>query len=804
MSETKRHHVTREEEADRDLNGTDFSKGSAALIVFFFLLFVFGVPIVQHFVEIKNNLAKRAEWKPQSGSPKPGIAPKVYDVFTLLPTEKEIASAKGFWGYWGLIPSTERINGFEEDLKQQSVLTQAFLSPAQDVLTGILGVGNEKAYCGKPGWLFYRPDVEYLTSDGFLDPHVLKMRSHQSEQFQPDPVKAILDFDRQLKARGIKLVVVPMPTKPMIQPEMLVGDNVGSTPLQNPSFADFANRLAQAGVLMYDPTEKLLDLKRSTQKPQYLETDTHWTPDAMSAVSQDLAAFVKKNVELKPLQIAPYEEKPMPISNLGDIAEMLKLSKDQTIYKPQSVVDGQIFHDGQPWGADKKGDVLLLGDSFSNIFSKSEMNWGEASGFAEHLSKDLSRPLDKIVINAGGSYASRSDLARDMYRSDRLGGKKVVIYEFSMRDLSQGDWKMIELPKAKTPPVTPPTPPIAPTVTLKDLAIVSTTSGGIDLSKKGTVGIKFFAPKGVWTATVRDKDAKIVRNLPGGKGVDALANLVWDGNTDAGKPASPATYTVAISGARLDGTNLAEVTTTVLVANAPIAEFKAEGATPAVIDPAKQTTTARFIGPKTGDYEATVLNSRGATVRKLGKQKGASGVVLVQWDGKDAAGKPVADGQYRISLLNREDPVLMPKVETSVTVKAAAVKPTPGNANPPKTTPDKNNGKPPVEEELTVTGRIASRGPQPKTGAYKDAVLALHLTDLKVTGGKIGNADILVYVWGMRDNNLTDGAYQVGSTVTFHLVPWDKAEGKYGSFNRIELENDDYYTWPTFWGENKK
>ena len=37
-------------------------------------------------------------------------------------------------------------------------------------MTGWLGAGNERVYPGRDGWLFYRPDVEYVTGRGFLDP----------------------------------------------------------------------------------------------------------------------------------------------------------------------------------------------------------------------------------------------------------------------------------------------------------------------------------------------------------------------------------------------------------------------------------------------------------------------------------------------------------------------------------------------------------------------------------------------------------------------------------------------------------
>src|SRR4051812_17917332 len=115
--QTKRHHVTREDEADRDLNGTTFSKGSAIAMALVFLGTVFGVSAAQHFVEIRKNAAARAVWDPNSGQPKPPLAPKIYQVVDLLPTRDQLQNAKGFWGYWSLIPSTEKIEGFESEVK---------------------------------------------------------------------------------------------------------------------------------------------------------------------------------------------------------------------------------------------------------------------------------------------------------------------------------------------------------------------------------------------------------------------------------------------------------------------------------------------------------------------------------------------------------------------------------------------------------------------------------------------------------------------------------------------------------------
>jgi hypothetical protein len=86
---------------------------------------------------------------------------------------------------------------------------------------------------------------------------------------------------------------------------------------------------------------------------------------------------------------------------------------------------------------------------------------------------------------------------------------------------------------------------------------------------------------------------------------------------------------------------------------------------------------------------------------------------------------------------------------------------------------------------------------------YKDCLIALQLTDLKVTGGSVKGTNIVVYVWGMRDNKLMDGAFTVGQILRFKLVPWASVDSKYGGFNRQELDSDEALSWEAFWGEVK-
>jgi hypothetical protein len=87
--------------------------------------------------------------------------------------------------------------------------------------------------------------------------------------------------------------------------------------------------------------------------------------------------------------------------------------------------------------------VLVLGDSFARIYSGDDLRWGTSAGLAEQLSYFLQRPVDLVAINAGGASTSRQALARS---PERLKGVKTVVYEFAMRELSSGDWRVIPLP----------------------------------------------------------------------------------------------------------------------------------------------------------------------------------------------------------------------------------------------------------------------------------------------------------------------------------------------------------------------
>ncbi len=347
----------------------------------------------------------------------------------------------------------DALDRFQDALDREAQIGRRLRPRAQLVLSGWLGAGNERVYCGEDGWLFYRADVEHLTAPGFLTPAWLRARVAGAEEWtrppQPDPRAAIHRFARQLAERSIVLVVVPTPVKPTVHPGRLAGAGGGRDgPVQNPSYPAFVDALERDGVLVFDAAPLLAEQSRTTGRPQYLATDTHWRPEAVELVAERLAAFLRAHVPLPPVPDPGYRRVPRPVRNLGDTAAMLDLPGTQTLYPPETVVVHQVVGpDGSPWRPSRSADVLVLGDSFTNVYSLASMGWGEGAGLVEHLSDALRRPVDRIVQNDNGAFATRALLRRELsVGHDRLAGKRVVVYQFATRELSQGDWRLIDLP----------------------------------------------------------------------------------------------------------------------------------------------------------------------------------------------------------------------------------------------------------------------------------------------------------------------------------------------------------------------
>lgn len=384
------------------------------------------------------------------------------------------------------------MHAYEDALEDNSLLGRTIRPYTQYVMARWFGAGNDKAYCGRNRWLFYSPDVDYVVNHGFLREDIMARRAADESETrtapQPDPRKAVLAFNNELAKRGIKLILMPTPVKPVIQPEKFAAGFEGyDKPVHNSSYAEFVRDMEKQGIPVFDAASALVQEKRTAGHEQFLVGDTHWRPQAMELCARLLSAFIRDSVILNPdshevgmkdlsrtdataeiprsdlqrvgtrndnatliLPAIPsvgYTAVRTNIIHRGDIVAMLCLPQGAKEYGPESVEIRRILQpDGKPWQADSESEILVLGDSFCNIYSLEALGWGTSAGLVEQLSYEMGRKIDWLAVNDNGAWATRELLRKEILRGkDRLAGKRVVVWQFAERELSYGDWKLLPL-----------------------------------------------------------------------------------------------------------------------------------------------------------------------------------------------------------------------------------------------------------------------------------------------------------------------------------------------------------------------
>jgi len=404
-----------DERLRRGIIATDVTRPVAWLVTLMFLAAIYALPLSQAFLEKRE-----------------GEDSSVAELFKRAPT-------------------AENLRQVEKGIEDASY-AKAWVQPrAQLWLTRLGRVGNKLAVVGHDGWLYFTPGVLHVGGPGFLDRASQQSREKDAldagqAALHADPLPAIVAFQRALAQRGARLVLLPMPDKAALEPGPLHGRPGTAAPAQNVDYQRFLDELRGAGVLV-------LDARRSApaqrEKPLYLVQDTHYAPAFMELIARDLAKMVGDLGVLPGLAEAPVlHAVEQPASRVGDLVDMLKLPDEQRLFQPETVLVHQVQNEsGDAWEPEPAADVLLLGDSFTNIFSLEGMGWGSASGLAPHLALALHRPVDVIAQNDSGAFATRQALSRELQAGqDRLAGKRVVIWEFASRELSVGDWKPLEFP----------------------------------------------------------------------------------------------------------------------------------------------------------------------------------------------------------------------------------------------------------------------------------------------------------------------------------------------------------------------
>lgn len=419
--------LNREAIAYIEIGSTAISKKVSWLLCAFFLISIFSVPLIQYTIKSTGPIISDF-WAVSQVESK-----KEDSLFTHI-DQRNTDFLKG-------------LDVLETRLEEESFLRSIFLPPLQSFLINLLGQGNEKVVAGKEGWLFFRPGVDSITGQPFLGKSQQQMRYEGHELWekpvQPDPVQAIIDFHRQLNKRGIALVLLPVPVKASIHPEKISRD-IFTGPLANRDWTQFLQRLEEAGVTVFESRSLLYDYAQK-HGSAFLQTDTHWLPGAMALIAEKLAGQILSGFpDLDSTRNFVLQKQ--KIEAVGDVARMLTLPVSNEPFLQSVTIEQVVNSYNELWQPDTNSEILLLGDSFTNVYSTIGLGWGRSSGFAEHLSYHLQQSLDLLSRNDSGAFVTREMLGLELARGrDRLAGKKIVIWQFAERELTHGDWKLIDL-----------------------------------------------------------------------------------------------------------------------------------------------------------------------------------------------------------------------------------------------------------------------------------------------------------------------------------------------------------------------
>jgi hypothetical protein len=303
---------------------------------------------------------------------------------------------------------------------------------------------------GKEGWLFFGPELRFVSAGPFWGPAAAKVSRATKPEFA-DPLPAIIDFHRQLKQMGVELLMVPVPPKSVVYPDFL-SDQLAVSPGNPPVRIDtetqaFYQLLQKEGIRVLDLTSFFLANRFHREGAPFCKQDTHWSGNGSVLAARKIREEIEGRPWLKAIPKSTYPSawKSLPIA--GDLWKALgEKGLPQEILSVRQVGTGsaEVLKSIAP---DQKSPVLLVGDSHNLIFHAGEDMQTRDAGLPDQLALELGFPVDLAAVRGSGATPARVNLLRRAQRDPKYWTKKkLVIWCFASREFTQSDgWKKVPL-----------------------------------------------------------------------------------------------------------------------------------------------------------------------------------------------------------------------------------------------------------------------------------------------------------------------------------------------------------------------
>jgi hypothetical protein len=337
-------------------------------------------------------------------------------------------------------PAPQALVNWADDLARDSVVGSLVRRYYQLALTAGLREGSAKVAVGRDHWLFLREDLNLSAGTAILNER-LDPSKRKPEPENPDSVAVIRAYDSLLRARGIHLVVLPVPSASALYPEKVwQGYPAEAGPAWAPDYAAWKDKLRRGGVDVLDVTEELWR-ERNGAEPVWLQNNTHWSPRGVELTADAIARHIRPL--LGSYTARTYQARAVDHLAESDLAPMLDLPRSD-LYPPVPCKVRQVLEDGRFASGSDDSRVLLLGDSYSFIYSGRDPEDAQGADLGRQIMFRLGTDVQVIAYRGDDPTRLRWRLG---FHGPCLDAKKVVIWEFTTRYLHDPvTWKYWPIP----------------------------------------------------------------------------------------------------------------------------------------------------------------------------------------------------------------------------------------------------------------------------------------------------------------------------------------------------------------------
>jgi alginate O-acetyltransferase complex protein AlgJ len=302
---------------------------------------------------------------------------------------------------------------------------------------------------GRDGWLFLGAELRHL-SVGLFWGERAAAASRAAKPEQADPVPAILDFQTQLAARGVALLLVPVPPKAVIYPDF-VPDGLPAGP-DGPARVDgtlraFSAVLGSNGVHVLDLTPIFLAHRFDAGAAPYCRQDSHWSGNGCVLAARAIAEALVRKVRAEDPKAPRLKSEWVEIEIAGDLWRAV----NDPAFPPERLrvrrVGAETAAGLEPVASDPRSPVVLLGDSHNLVFHAGGDMHATGAVLADQLALEWGFAADLVAVRGSGATPARVNLLRRAQQNPAYwAGKQCVVWCFGAREYTESDgWRKVPL-----------------------------------------------------------------------------------------------------------------------------------------------------------------------------------------------------------------------------------------------------------------------------------------------------------------------------------------------------------------------